>query len=418
VKKPRNEETIVNGALWVELSGEIIIARVRGEPTVELLAECQRRSSSWRARPGRTRVLYDVLEMHPPHVDVPWSQRALDEKLGDSKLRRAIVVPPPSWPISPLAFGEGDYRVFYNDIAAAVACSRSPLARRQSRRVIQSDTTSVRCPHGAEQRAQRLGAAGGFIDAGESPRQAAIRELAEEAGCVARPRRWLGLVEVNDGRRDSAACCTAKWIGCRRIRQQRDPRHRSLARDHRRADRRVGRVAVAKVRRHLRHNGAMQSTFDALAAFPGAARETLRGVSRDFVNWAPPSWDGVPSEAFTALEQVCHVRDIEIDGYQVRFRRTLDESSPTLAPSTARRWRSSATTRMPTRGACSRSSARRAAAPWRCCAARRGAAAAPAVFEGYGRVTLRGLVHYLCSHDQQHLSGLQWLLGKIDAVRA
>ena len=30
----------MNGALWVELSGEIIIARVRGEPTVELLAEC------------------------------------------------------------------------------------------------------------------------------------------------------------------------------------------------------------------------------------------------------------------------------------------------------------------------------------------------------------------------------------------
>jgi hypothetical protein len=42
----------------------------------------------------------------------------------------------------------------------------------------------------------------------------------------------------------------------------------------------------------------------------------------------------------------------------------------------------------------------------------------PALFEGYGRVTLRGLVHYLCSHDQQHLSGLQWLLGKIDASRA
>ena len=25
-----------------------------------------------------------------------------------------------------------------------------------------------------------------------------------------------------------------------------------------------------------------------------------------------------------------------------------------------------------------------------------------AVFEGYGVLTLRGLVHYLCSHDQQH----------------
>lgn len=34
-------------------------------------------------------------------------------------------------------------------------------------------------------------------------------------------------------------------------------------------------------------------------------------------------------------------------------------------------------------------------------------------FEGYGRLTVAGLVHYLCSHDQQHLSGLQWLLGKI-----
>ena len=41
---------------------------------------------------------------------------------------------------------------------------------------------------------------GGFIDAGETPRQAAIRELAEEAGCVARDTRWLGLVEVNDSR--------------------------------------------------------------------------------------------------------------------------------------------------------------------------------------------------------------------------
>jgi hypothetical protein len=39
-------------------------------------------------------------------------------------------------------------------------------------------------------------------------------------------------------------------------------------------------------------------------------------------------------------------------------------------------------------------------------------------FEGYGPVSLRSLVHYLCSHDQQHLAGLQWLLGKVDAARA
>ena len=39
-------------------------------------------------------------------------------------------------------------------------------------------------------------------------------------------------------------------------------------------------------------------------------------------------------------------------------------------------------------------------------------------FGSYGTLTLRALIHYLCSHDQQHLAGLQWLLGKIDTARA
>ncbi len=38
----------------------------------------------------------------------------------------------------------------------------------------------------------------------------------------------------------------------------------------------------------------------------------------------------------------------------------------------------------------------------------------PAQFEG-NAVTVRGLVHNLCSHDQQHLAGLQWLLARIAA---
>lgn len=37
-----------------------------------------------------------------------------------------------------------------------------------------------------------------------------------------------------------------------------------------------------------------------------------------------------------------------------------------------------------------------------------------AEFEGH-RVTLRGLVHNLCSHDQQHLAGMQWLLARMAA---
>lgn len=164
---------------------------------------------------------------------------------------------------------------------------------------------------------------------------------------------------------------------------------------------------------------SMQATFDSLAAFPAQLENHYAAFPRDFVHWAPPSWDGVPSEAFTAIEQVCHVRDIEIDGYHVRFQRTLAESSPTLA--------SIDSEALARQRDYARADAQRMFAEFRDARARtlsllRGLDESqlqrPAVFEGYGRVTLRGLVHYLCSHDQQHLAGLQWLLGKIDAARA
>lgn len=40
-----------------------------------------------------------------------------------------------------------------------------------------------------------------------------------------------------------------------------------------------------------------------------------------------------------------------------------------------------------------------------------------AELDGHGVVTVKGLLHYLCSHDQQHLAGLQWLQGKIETAR-
>jgi 8-oxo-dGTP diphosphatase len=46
---------------------------------------------------------------------------------------------------------------------------------------------------------------GGLIDPGETPRKSAGRELLEEAGCTARELAWLGVVEVDDGRRHLGA---------------------------------------------------------------------------------------------------------------------------------------------------------------------------------------------------------------------
>jgi hypothetical protein len=163
----------------------------------------------------------------------------------------------------------------------------------------------------------------------------------------------------------------------------------------------------------------MQSTFDALAAFPAQLETHYAAFPRDYVNWTPSSWEGVPSEAFTAIEQVCHVRDIEVEGYQLRFQRTLDESMPTLPSIDSE---ALARQRDYAHADATRTFAEFREARTRTLALLRGLdplqLQRPAQFEGYGRVTLRGLVHYLCSHDQQHLSGLQWLLGKIDAARA
>ena len=79
--------------LWVELVGELIIARGRGETTEELLRECQRQVLFLAKDAGRVKVLYAALEMLPPPVDVPWVQRQLDESIAGLHIRRAIVVP-------------------------------------------------------------------------------------------------------------------------------------------------------------------------------------------------------------------------------------------------------------------------------------------------------------------------------------
>jgi hypothetical protein len=159
-------------------------------------------------------------------------------------------------------------------------------------------------------------------------------------------------------------------------------------------------------------------TISALQAFPSLLEAHYAAVPAAFKHWAPPSWDGVPSEPLTAIEQVCHVRDIEIDGYHVRFHRTLSEVKPMLD--------SIDTEVLAKERSYGASSAETAFAEFRAARSKTVALitglspeqlARTAVFEGYGQVSLRSLVHYLCSHDQQHLSGLQWLLGKIEASR-
>ena len=160
-----------------------------------------------------------------------------------------------------------------------------------------------------------------------------------------------------------------------------------------------------------------QTTLDALAAFPQQLEAYYDVIPTDSKNWKPDSWEGIPSEPFSAIEQICHVRDIEVDGYHARFRRALQETNPTLENVDGETL------------AVERVYA--AADPTEIFAAFRAAREKTleiistltaeqfdrtAVFDG-APITVRGLVHMLCSHDQQHLAGLQWLMARIDASR-
>jgi len=155
-------------------------------------------------------------------------------------------------------------------------------------------------------------------------------------------------------------------------------------------------------------------TLQALAAFPTQLEAHYGAFPSASVRWKPDSWAGIPSEPLSALEQICHLRDVEVDGYHQRFSRTLAEATPTLPALD--------TDRLVHERRYDQASAAEVLAAFRLARTRTLAMvselaptqlARPAHFEGYGPVTLRGLVHYLCSHDQQHLAGLQWLLGKL-----
>lgn len=168
----------------------------------------------------------------------------------------------------------------------------------------------------------------------------------------------------------------------------------------------------------MRQSSIDPATLRALAAFPDSLEAQFAAFPAEAAHWSPADWSGIPSERFTAHEQVCHVRDVEIDGYHVRFQRALRETDPFL-PDLG----SEALARERGYGG---QDVRAALAAFRAARSETLALLAgldaaqlarPAFFEDYGSTTVRGLVHYLCSHDQQHLAGLQWLRGKFDAAR-
>ena len=151
-----------------------------------------------------------------------------------------------------------------------------------------------------------------------------------------------------------------------------------------------------------------------LAGAPDEIAALLAQVPAEKRTWVPPTWDGIPGERFTALGQACHLRDIEIDGYHVRFGRTLREDRPDLVSIDSyelARDRNYEADDLNAAIARFRKARRETVAML---SMTRGADwDRKATFAEYGEVTLRGLAHILRSHDLQHLACLHWLLAKM-----
>lgn len=149
----------------------------------------------------------------------------------------------------------------------------------------------------------------------------------------------------------------------------------------------------------------LEEAIDALAGTPAALEQRVQGLTDEQLRFKPRA------DAFSVLENVCHLRDIEVEGYGRRLGLMLREKNPSLpdldgaALARERRYNE-----QPLRPALDAFLSMRR----RCLAtladvrpkelARRGH------FENVGEVTLGRLLELWVGHDREHMKELDDLL--------
>ena len=103
-----------------EAVGSLVVVRLTQAVSERVLEECQLCVLETMEKTGSKAVLYDLTEMQATPVKVLLYQRLLNEHVRHLDLRRAIVVPNTQMAhLARLAFGVGDYKLFYDDLQAA-----------------------------------------------------------------------------------------------------------------------------------------------------------------------------------------------------------------------------------------------------------------------------------------------------------
>jgi hypothetical protein len=108
--------------VWVELVGKIIIARIIGEPSEELLELRHQMITQLSADSGCTKLLLDDLQMGTltfAHLEM---LRTLNLHFDEYGFRIAVVVPSSKMAfLARQQFTKEGHRVFYNDMIEAIA---------------------------------------------------------------------------------------------------------------------------------------------------------------------------------------------------------------------------------------------------------------------------------------------------------
>ena len=134
--------------------------------------------------------------------------------------------------------------------------------------------------------------------------------------------------------------------------------------------------------------------------------ETIAGCANDLSN-EELTWRN-ESREFSALENVCHLRDIEVEGYTVRINRILSEDDPVLVDIDGGRLAIERNYAAQNLDEALKTFARARAANVRTLKTLREEQFSRAgTLEGIGVVSLERLVELMLEHDQGHLDDLK-----------
>ena len=73
-----------------------------------------------------------------------------------------------------------------------------------------------------------------------------------------------------------------------------------------------------------RMNDDVETLLETLARMPAQISELLTGIPPESIRVR------LSPDEFSVMENICHLRDIEVEGYAVRIRRLLEEDNPQL----------------------------------------------------------------------------------------